>query len=123
MWNEEDEIAQLKKCNVRMAPFLESVSSYPVLVDSAALSPFLFDLKKKKFWHILLKYKDHSMYSHGIEIKAQRLTILIAERRSISWGSMFGSVRRKEKRSGQNIFPNQRPIFCVFFVVFYSSMQ
>ena len=35
MWNEEDEIAQLKKCNFGKAPFLESVSSYPVLVYSA----------------------------------------------------------------------------------------
>ena len=35
MWNEKDEIAQLKKCNVGKAPFLDSVSSYPVLVYSA----------------------------------------------------------------------------------------
>ena len=58
------------------------------------------------------------MYSHGIEIKAQRLTILIAERRSISWGSMFGSLRRKDKRSGQNIFPNGKVLFCVFSIFF-----
>ena len=63
MWNEEDEIAQLKKCNVRKAPFLESVSPYPVLVDSAALSPFLFDLKKKKFWHILLKWPRQRLFN------------------------------------------------------------
>ena len=54
-------------------------------------------------------------------MEAQRLAILIAERRSISWGSMFESLRRKQKPSGQNIFPNQRVIFCVFFIVFSSS--
>ena len=34
---------------------------------------------------------------------------------------MFESLRRKQKPSGQNIFPNQRVIFCVFFIVFSSS--
>ena len=56
------------------------------------------------------------MHSHGIEIN---LVISIVERRSIYWGSMFESVRRKQKPSGQNIFPNQRVIFCVFIIVFF----
>ena len=83
----------------------------------------LAHLKKEKFWHILLKWPRQRSFNvfpwNGI--KAQCFAILIAERRSISWGSMFGSVRRKPKPSGQHTFPNQRPIFCVFFVVFYSS--